>query len=185
MDVILWGLLAVIAIIAVYVIGVYNTLVALRVKVEEAWSSIDTQLKKRYDLIPNLVETVKGYAGHEKEVFENVTKARSQAMQAGTPEEQAQAENFLTQTLKSLFAVSENYPQLRANENFMQLQQTLNQVENDIQRYREFYNNVVRQYQTKLQSFPDNIIAGMFNFQGKEFFETDNPEERQNVKVQF
>lgn len=185
MDLILWILLAVVVVCIVYGIGLYNALVTLKVKVEETWSSIDTQLKKRYDLIPNLVETVKGYADHEQEVLENVTKARSQAMQARSPEEQANAENMLTATLKSLFAVSENYPQLKANENFMQLQQALGQVENDIQRYREFYNTAVRSYKTRTEVFPDSILAGMFNFPQKEFFEITDAAERENVKVSF
>lgn len=178
-------LLIVIAVIAIVVMGVYNNLVQLRVRAEEAWSTIDTQLKKRYDLIPNLVETVKGYAKHESEVFQNVTEARTQAMQATTPAEQTQAENALSGTLKSLFAVAESYPELKANENFLQLQNTLQSVENDINGSRVDYNAAVRAFNIAQESFPGNIFAGMFGFTKREFFEITNEVERENVKVSF
>lgn len=177
-------IIVILVVIGLWIMGIYNSLVTLRVRTEETWSGIDTQLKKRYDLIPNLVETVKGYAKHEKEVFENVTKARSQAMQAGTPEEQMKAEGMLSGALKSLFAVAENYPDLKANENFMQLQQTLNGVEGDIQSSREVYNASVKQFNTAIAVFPANMIAGMFGFFKKEFFEIAEAE-RENVKVKF
>lgn len=176
--------LAIVAVLALWAVAVYNGLVAKRLAVDEQFSGIDTELKKRYDLIPNLVETVKGYATHEKEVFENVTKARSQAMQATAPDQKVAAENMLTQSLKSLFAVAENYPDLKANENFMQLQQTLSTVEEDINTSRQGYNAVVKTYMTSLQTFPTNLIAGMLGFQSKPFFEIPAAE-RENVKVSF
>ncbi len=177
--------LAAIVVIALAVIGMYNGLIRLKNKAEEAWSDIDTQLKRRYDLIPNLVETVKGYASHEKETFQRVTEARTAAMGAQTVEEKQQAENMLTGALKSLFAVSENYPELKANENFMQLQQTLKEVEEHIQLSRRYYNSTVRELNTKIEVFPSNIIANMFGFEKREFFEVETEEERQNVKVSF
>src|SRR4029079_3231137 len=149
----------------------YNRLVTLRQRVREAWSDIDVQLKRRYDLIPNLVETVKGYATHEREAFENVTKARSMAMGAQTVGEHAQAENMLSGALKSLFAISEAYPTLRASENFGKLQDELSDTENKIQAARRFYNSNVMVLNTKIESFPTNIIAGMFAFKQAEFFE--------------
>lgn len=182
---ILIGLLVVVVIVVLFVITVYNSLVKLKIDVEGSWSDIDTQLKRRFDLIPNLVETVKGYAKHESSVFEEVAKARSNAMQATGPAQLAQAEGALSGALKSLFAVAENYPELKANENFLQLQGTLNQTEDEINKSRRYYNAVVRDYNTKLQVFPNNIIAGMFNFTAKEFFELDSEEERKNVKVSF
>jgi LemA protein len=167
-----------------YVIGVQNILTGLKYQVDEAWSNIDTQLKKRFDLIPNLVDTVKGYASHEKEVFQKVTEARSNAMQAQGPEASAQAENMLSGALKSLFAVAENYPELKANENFMHLQQTLNQTETDLQRARLGYNSVVTDYNTKVEIFPNNIVAGFLHFDKRKFFEIAE-QEKQNVKVSF
>ncbi len=157
--------------IALYAIGLYNAFVSLRQKVTEAWSDIDIQLKRRYDLIPNLVETVKGYASHESGVFEEVTKARSQAMQATGLEDKAEAENILSGTLKSLFAISENYPDLKANENFLELQRELSDTENKIQASRRFYNSVVLSLNTKVESFPDTIIANMFGFTKKDYFD--------------
>lgn len=176
--------LVLIAIIALWAMGVYNGLIARRLAVDEQFSGIDTELKKRYDLIPNLVETVKGYATHEKEVFENVTKARSQAMQATTPDQKVAAENMLSQSLKSLFAVAESYPDLKANQNFLQLQGTLQSVEEDINTSRQAYNATVKNYMTALQTFPSSLIAGMMGFQAKPFFEIAAAE-RENVKVQF
>ena len=168
-----------------YFIAIYNGLVKLKNQSEEAWSSIDVQLKRRHDLIPNLVETVKGYAGHEKETLTKVIEARNMAMQAsGNLEQKAQAENFLTGTLKSLFALSENYPQLKANENFLQLQNSLEEIEDNIQNARRYYNAVVRDLNIKVESFPSNIVAGMFNFNKKEYFEMDE-KEKEPVKVSF
>ncbi len=177
--------LGVLALIAVAVIGVYNSLIQLKNKVDEGWADIDTQLKRRYDLIPNMVETVKGYAKHESKTFEAVTKARNAAMNAGTPDEKVKAENMLTSTLKTLFAVAENYPELKANENFMDLQATLREIEEKLQLSRRYYNATVRDFNTKIEIFPNNVIAGMFNFTRRDFFEIDNAEERENVKVSF
>jgi LemA protein len=177
--------LAVLVIVVFMVIGVYNGLIKLKNEVDSSWSDIDTQLKRRFDLIPNIVESVKGYAKHEASVFENVTNARSQAMQATGPAEMAKAENMLQGALKSLFAVAEAYPDLKANQNFLELQNTLTQTEDEINKARRYYNAVVRDFNTKLQVFPNNIIAGMFNFKAREFFELDSPEERKNVKVSF
>src|SRR6202453_1617826 len=165
-------LLVLLVIIAVFLVSIYNGLVQLRVRCDSAWSDIDVQLKRRHDLIPNLVETVKGYAAHEKGTFENIAKFRSQAMQATTPEGKAEAENQLTGALKSLFAVAENYPELKASEQFTQLQGSLSQTEDSIQNARRYYNAVVRDLNTKIQSFPSNILAGMFGFQLRQFFET-------------
>lgn len=172
-------------ILILWMVGIYNGLVKSKVRVKESWSDIDVQLKRRYDLIPNLVETVKGYAGHEKSVFENVTKARASAMQAQTPKEHAQAENMLEKTLKSLFAVSENYPDLKANANFLELQRELSDTENKIQASRRFYNTNVTDFNTKQQVFPNSIIASMFGFKPEEFFEVKEPSEREAVKVKF
>jgi LemA protein len=178
-------ILALIVLAAFILIGMYNSLVQLRVRADSAWSDIDVQLKRRHDLIPNLVETVKGYAAHEKGTFEDVAKFRSQAMQATTPADKAQAENQLSGALKSLFAVAENYPELKASEQFTGLQTSLNSIEDNIQNARRYYNAVIRDYNTRVQSFPANIIAGMFGFQAKQFFEVDSPEDRQNVQVKF
>lgn len=174
---------AVIAVVA-YVWLTYNSLITLRERIKEALSGIDVQLKRRADLIPNLVETVKGYAKHEKEIFENVTKARSQLMKADTPHAKAEADNMLTGALKSLFAVAENYPTLRASENFQKLQEELSDTENKISYSRQFYNSNVLAYNTKIQMFPSSLIARQFGFKEKEFFEAEE-EERKNVKVSF
>ncbi len=174
--------------VVVWAILTYNSLIMFKNRVEEAWSDIDVQLKRRYDLIPNLVNTVKGYASHEKETFQNVTEARTKAMQAQAPQEKAQAENFLSETLKSLFAVSENYPDLKANENFLELQRELTDTENKVQASRRFYNGNVRDYNTKIETVPTNIIAGVFNFSVREFFELDESEKesaKNPVKVEF
>lgn len=177
-------ILIIIGIFAVWLVYAYNDLVRGRIHAKEAWADIDVQLKRRYDLIPNLVETVKGYAVHEKTVFENVTKARSQAMQA-TGSAKAAAENQLSQTLKSLFAVAENYPQLKANENFGKLQDELTDTEDKIQAARRFYNGNVRDYNTSLAMFPRNLIAKNFGFEPMEFFGDMSAEERAPVKVKF
>ena len=169
-------ILIILVVLALWVIAIYNRFVRLRTRSEEAWSDIDVQLKRRYDLIPNLIETVKGYASHEKEVFTKVTEARTQAMGAGTVEEQAKSENMLTGALKSLFAVSENYPDLKANENFLELQRELTDTENKIQASRRFYNTNVRDLNIATESFPSNIIANVFKFIKKDFFELDESE---------
>jgi LemA protein len=166
-----WIVLAVIVLLGIFLIAMYNSLVQLRVRSESAWSDIDVQLKRRHDLIPNLVETVKGYAAHEKGTFENIAKYRSMAMQATGPVDKAAAENQLSGALKSLFAVAENYPQLQASQEFTQLQNSLSEIEDAIQNARRYYNAVVRDLNTKIQSFPTNILAGMFGFQQKQFFE--------------
>jgi LemA protein len=174
-----------IVVVIVFVITIYNKLVKMRNHADEAWSDIDVQLKRRYNLIPNIVETVKGYAAHEDAVFTKVTEARSNAINAGSLKEQAQAENMLSGALKSLFAVAENYPELKANENFMQLQNELVDTEDKIQAARRFYNGTVRDYNTKLQQFPNNLIAGMFKFEDKEFFEVEDEEQKEPVEVSF
>jgi LemA protein len=178
----MWIILAVIAVLVIGVIGVYNGLVKLKVRVDEAWSDITVQLKRRSDLIPNLVNTVKGYAKHEKEVFENVTKARSAVTDAQGPAETAKAENMFQQTLKSLFAVAEAYPDLKANENFKHLQEELVDTEDKIQASRRFYNGATRDFNIKLQVFPTNLIAGMLGFTKREFFEVDEAEAAQIAK---
>jgi LemA protein len=177
-------LLIVIVLAVIFVIGMYNSLVQLRVRADSSWSDIDVQLKRRHDLIPNLVETVKGYATHEKGTFENIAKFRSQAMQATSPADKAVAENQLTGALKSLFAVAENYPELKASEQFSQLQGALSQTEDSIQNSRRYYNAVVRDLNTKIQSFPTNVLAGMFGFSQKQFFETSDAD-REPVAVKF
>lgn len=167
-------------------IGIYNTLIRRRNQVEEAWSDIEVQLKRRYDLIPNVVETVKGYVEHEKGVLENVTKARAQALGAQSAEEHAKAENMLAGALKTLFAVAESYPDLKANINFLDLQRELADTENKIQAARRFYNGTVRDYNTSLESFPSNIIVKLFDFSRKELFDLDNASPAQeSVRVHF
>ncbi len=168
------------------VIAIYNKLVRLRNTVKSSWSDIDVQCKKRYDLVPNLVETVKGYASHEKSVFEKVTQARSMAMQATSPGEMAKAENLFRDTLKSLFAVAEAYPELKASASFLQLQSQLQEVENNIEYARRYYNAVVRDYNIAVESFPSNLVASQFNFKQAELFQLEAPEaERKAVKVGF
>jgi len=178
-------IIAIIVIIAFVAVGMYNGLIKLRNTSEQAWSDVDVQLKRRYDLIPNLVETVKGYASHEKETFEKVVQARNQAMNATSPEDKAQAENFLQSTLKSLFALAEAYPELKANQNFLDLQDELSNIEEQIQLARRYYNAVVRDLNTKIETVPSNIIANMFHFEKKEYFELDSEEERQTPQVSF
>ncbi|MCX6767579.1 MAG: LemA family protein [Candidatus Micrarchaeota archaeon] len=179
-----WIILGFAVLIILFVIFVYNDLVTTRLRVDNAFSQIDVQLKRRFDLIPNLVETVKGYAKHEKSVFENVTKARAATSKAGTMAQKAKAANMLTDALKTLFAVAENYPQLRATENFKDLQEQLKDTEEKIAYSRMFYNDSVQIYNTKLQVVPSSIIAGAFGFQAKEFFRTEG-EQREAVKVKF
>ncbi len=180
-----WILLGILAVVVIWAVAAYNGFVQLRVRAEGSWSDVDVQLKRRHDLIPNLVETVKGYAGHERGVFEAVTKARTQAMQATTPGAKGEAEQGLAGALKSLFAVAENYPTLRASENFQTLQASLNQIEEAIQNSRRYYNAVVRDYNTKLGVIPDRFIGALGGFRAKEFFQPDSPEERTNVRVSF
>jgi len=177
--------LIIIGILLVLVIIMYNRLIALKNSVKNNWARINTQLQRRYDLIPNLVETVKGYMNHEKDVLEAVTQARSAFLNANTVKETAEAENMLTGALKSLFAVSENYPDLKASQNFMMLQEELAGTENKISYARQSYNNAVMDYNVAIQQFPANIIAGIFNFQETEFFEVENEEVRKNVSVKF
>ena len=178
-------ILIVLGVIILWLVYVYNRLVTLRYRAKEAMSDIDVQTKRRYDLIPNLVESVKGYMAHESGVFEKVTEARTRAMNAGSGKEKLAAENMLSGALKTLFAVSENYPQLRANENFLHLQQELTDTEDKIQAARRFYNGNVRDLNTAIQVFPTNLIAGMFGFGALEFFEVDSEIERKPVKVSF
>jgi LemA protein len=177
-------ILIIIGVIAIGLIAVYNGLVVLRNRVKEAWSDIDVQLKRRYDLIPNLIETVKGYASHESETFEKVTQARNMAMAAVDPDKRAEAENVLSGTLKSLFAVAESYPELKASQNFMELQRELSDTENKIQAARRFYNGNVLEFNNKVEVFPNNIIASMFGFIKEKFFEIAEAE-KENVKVDF
>ena len=179
------ALVAIVVLLVVFVIGMYNGLVRLKVQCDNAWSDIDVQLKRRYDLIPNLVETVKGYAAHEKGTLEGVVAARNQAMNTQGPAAKAEAEGVLTAALRQVFALAEAYPQLRAVESFTQLQNTLNQIEDSVQNARRYYNAVVRDFNTKIAQFPSNIIAGMFNFKPREFFEISAPVEREVPKVSF
>ncbi|MDD4409147.1 MAG: LemA family protein [Candidatus Pacebacteria bacterium] len=181
---ILYIILIIIAVVAVGLIAMYNSLVVLRNRVKEAWSDIDVQLKRRYDLIPNLVSTVKGYAGHESETFEKVTQARNMAMAAVDPEKKGEAENILSGTLKSLFAVAESYPELKASQNFIELQKELSDTENKIQAARRFYNGNVLEFNNKVEVFPNNLIASMFGFIKEKFFEIAEAE-KENVKVDF
>jgi len=172
-------------VLILWLVATYNGLITRRNRVNESWSDIDVQLKRRYDLIPNLVEAVKGYMTHESGTLQKVTEARTMAMQATTMAGHAQAENMLSETLKSLFAVSENYPDLKASQNFLQLQDEISDTENKIQAARRFYNSNVMEYNTKIQSVPSNMVAGMFGFTAREFFELKNEAEREAVKVKF
>ena len=179
------ALIVIVVVVVLLLVVLYNSLAGLRVRADGAWSDIDVQLKRRHDLIPNLVETVKGYAAHEKGTFENIARYRSAAMSATTVDEKAQAEGQLTQALRGLLAVAENYPQLQASEQFTSLQSSLNQTEDAIQNSRRYYNAVVRDLNTKIATFPSNIIAGMFNFAPAELFVVDKPEEKEAPKVTF
>jgi LemA protein len=178
-------LLVIVGALVLIVVGMYNSLVTLRNRAENAWSQVDVQLRRRYDLIPNLVETVKGYAKHEREVFEKVTQARAAAIDAKTVKDQGQAENMLTGALKSLFALAEAYPDLKANQNFLQLQEELSGTESKIAYARQFYNDMVMKFNQKQQVFPSNIIANMFSFKEKEYFEIEEPAAKEPVKVSF
>ena len=181
-----WIILGIIALIIVFLIIIFNSLVGLRNAVKNAWAQIDVQLKRRHDLIPNLVETAKGYMKHERETLEAVTQARQQAVNiSDSVADQARKENMLSQTLRSLFAVSENYPDLKANQNFLALQEELTSTENKISFARQFYNDSVMTFNNKIQMFPSNVIAGMFGFKEAEFFEVEDEAEREAPKVQF
>jgi len=185
MTTVLWVILGIIAVFVVAIIAMYNGLIRLKVRVDEAWSDIDVQLKRRYDLIPNLVETVKGYAAHEKSTLDAVITARNSAMGAGSAEAKAKAENALSDTLKSIFALAESYPNLKANENFLELQRELTDTENKIQAARRFYNGNVRDFNTKLQVFPTNVMAGMLGFKSREFFGIEDAKQKEVVNVKF
>lgn len=177
--------LGLVVVVALFAISQYNGFVKMRNVVEEAFSTMDVYLKKRYDLIPNIVETVKGYASHEKETLQQVIEARNKAVSASTPDAQLQAEGDLNKVMGRLFALTESYPDLKANTNFMDLQNQLQTLETEIAQSRKYYNGTVRNYNTKVESFPSNIIAGIFNFVKKPLFEVTDAVERQNVKVQF
>jgi len=177
--------IVIVIVIVLWLVLTFNSLVRKRYQVREAWSDINVQLKRRHDLIPNLVETVKGYMTHEKTVFEKVTEARAKALNASSKIEKAGAEDALSNTLKTLFAVAENYPELKANANFLDLQRELADTENKIQAARRFYNTNVMDYNTKIESFPTNLIAGMFGFAKEEFFGLESESEKEPVKVEF
>lgn len=178
-------ILAILVVIVVAVIGLYNSLVKARIKVDNAWSQIDVQLQRRFDLIPNFVETVKGYMTHENETFEKIAELRTSWANAGTVSEKAQLDNELSDTLKTIMAISEGYPDLKANQNFSELSEELRNTENKISFARQFYNDSVTIYNTKLEVFPSNIIAGMFHFTQRDLFNTESDEARKNVKVDF
>ncbi len=180
----MWVVIGILVLSGVYVLSLYNGLVTESTQIDEAWGQIDIQLKRRNDLIPNLVETVKGYAKHEKSVFTDVTKARTAVMDATTPAETAKADNMLSGALKSLFAVAESYPQLKANDGFIQLQKELSDTEDKVAYARQFYNTQLMEYNLKVKVFPNNMLVGIFGFKEKEFFKTEEAE-RKNVKVDF
>jgi LemA protein len=184
---VLWLVIVIVAVLLVgaLLVVLYNRLVRLRNRAENAWAQVDVQLRRRYDLIPNIVEAVKGYASHERQTFEDVTKARTAAQQAQTVPEQAQAENMLTQAIGRLFAVAEQYPQLRATENFQQLQAQLAETEGKIAISRQVYNDAVLTYDTALETVPTNIVAGLFNFGERQYFEVEEPAVREAPRVQF
>lgn len=179
---IIWILLFLLVLSVVFI---YNGLVRSRMRVREAWSDIEVQLKRRYDLIPNLVNTVQGYASYERNVFEQVTNARARAISAGSKDEKSKAEDELSGTLKTLFAVAENYPELKANQNFLDLQRELTDTEDKIQAARRFYNSMVMDFNTRIQTFPTNILASIFGFKEEEFFGVDSSEQKEPVKVEF
>jgi LemA protein len=179
------GIVALVLLVAILLVTLYNRLVRLRNRAENAWAQVDVQLRRRYDLIPNLVETVKGYASHERTTFEEVTKARTAAQQAQTVQEQARAENILTEAIGRLFAVAEQYPELRATENFQQLQGQLEETEGKIAVSRQVYNDAVLTYDTALETVPTNIVGNMFSFKAREYFEVEEPAAREAPRVQF
>lgn len=181
----IWIILGIVVVLIIAVIGTYNSLVQSKIKVDNAWSQIDVQLQRRFDLIPNFVETVKGYMTHEKETFEKIASLRTSWANANSVSEKAELDNQLSTTLKTIMAVSENYPELKANQNFSELSEELRNTENKISFSRQFYNDTVTMYNTKLQVFPSNIIAGMFNFKARDLFKAESDEARRNVKVDF
>lgn len=181
----IWIIVAIIVILIIAFISMYNNLVSLKMKVDNSWSQIDVQLQRRFDLIPNFIETVKGYASHESETFEKITKLRTSWTTAGTIPEKAEIDNQLSTALKTVMAVSENYPDLKSNQNFSELSEELRNTENKISFSRQFYNDTVTMYNSKLQIFPSNIIANMFNFTSRDLFRADSDEVRKNVKVDF
>ena len=181
----LWIILGIVAVIVVALIVMYNSLVTLRLRVKNAWSQIDVQLQRRFDLIPNLIETVKGYMSHESDVLTKITDLRSSWANAKTVDEKAKLDNELSESLKTIMAVAENYPDLKASQNFSELQTELTNTENKISYSRQFYNDTVTRYNTKLEVFPSNIVASMFHFTAETLFEVDTPEARKNVKVDF
>ncbi len=180
-----WIILAIVVILVIAIIGMYNSLVQSKIKVDNAWSQIDVQLQRRFDLIPNFVETVKGYMTHEKETFEKIAALRTSWANASSVSEKANLDNQLSTSLKTIMAVSESYPELKANQNFSELSEELRNTENKISFSRQFYNDTVTMYNTKLQVFPSNIIAGMFNFKSRDLFKAESDEARKNVKVDF
>lgn len=182
---VIWVILAIIAVLVIAVIGMYNGLVESKIKVDNAWSQIDVQLQRRFDLIPNFVETVKGYMNHESETFEKIAQLRTSWANTQSVSEKAELDNQLSTALKTIMAVSENYPELKANQNFSELSEELRNTENKISFSRQFYNDTVTMYNTKLQVFPSNIIAGMFKFTARDLFKTESDEARKNVKVDF
>ena len=181
----IWIILGIVVVLIIAVIGMYNSLVQSKIKVDNAWSQIDVQLQRRFDLIPNFVETVKGYMTHEKETFEKIASLRTSWANANSVSEKAELDNQLSTTLKTIMAVSENYPELKSNQNFSELSEELRNTENKISFSRQFYNDTVTMYNTKLQVFPSNIIAGMFNFKARDLFKAESDEARRNVKVDF
>ena len=181
----IWIILGIVVVLIIAVIGLYNSLVQSKIKVDNAWSQIDVQLQRRFDLIPNFIETVKGYMTHEKETFEKIASLRTSWANANSVSEKAELDNQLSTTLKTIMAVSENYPELKANQNFSELSEELRNTENKISFSRQFYNDTVTMYNTKLQVFPSNIIAGMFNFKARDLFKAESDEARRNVKVDF
>ena len=181
----LWIILGIVAILVFFVFGKYNSFIILRNRIKNAWAQIDVELKRRYDLIPNLINAVKGYMKHEKDVFESVVKARTSAMDASTVKQQGEAETELTKSLKTLFAVMENYPELKSDQNVAKLQEELTSTENRIAFSRQFYNDIVMRFNSGIQVFPANIIAGIFNFKAEEYFVINTPEEKEVPKVDF
>ena len=180
-----WILLAIIIVLILFIISMYNNLVQLKIKVDNAWSQIDVQLQRRFDLIPNFIETVKGYMNHEKETFEKIAQLRTSWANTQSVSEKATIDNQLSTALKTIMAVSENYPELKANQNFSELSEELRNTENKISFSRQFYNDTVTMYNTKLEVFPSNIIAGIFNFKARDLFKAESDEARKNVKVDF
>lgn len=180
-----WIILVIVVLIVLYIIKLYNDLVSLRQKVKNGWSQIDVQLQRRFDLIPNLIETVKGYMGHESDVLTKVTELRTSWAKAGSVKEKSELDNELSGALKTIMAVAESYPDLKANENFSQLQEELQNTENKIAFSRQFYNDIATRYNTKLEVVPSNIIANLFHFEAQELFEAESAEARKNVKVDF